>query len=106
MKVLVVGGGAREHAFACKLAGEPGVAAVTCAPGNAGIAATTRCVPVAADDPQAVRELIDRDRIDFTVVGPEQPLTRGLVDLLSREGHACCGPTQAAARLESSKAFA
>jgi len=106
MRVLVVGGGAREHALAWKLAGEPGVAAVTCAPGNAGIAATTRCVPVAADDPRAVCDLVDRDRIDFTVVGPEQPLTLGLVDLLSREGHPCCGPTRAAARLESSKAFA
>jgi phosphoribosylamine--glycine ligase len=106
MRVLVVGSGAREHALVWKLGAEPGVTAVCCAPGNAGISRTTRCLPVAADDPAAVLALIEHERIDFTVIGPELPLTRGVANALSRAGHPCCGPTREAARLESSKAFA
>jgi phosphoribosylamine--glycine ligase len=106
MRILVIGGGAREHAIAWKLASESGVDSVLCAPGNAGISRTNRCVPVAADDPSAVAALITRERIDFTVIGPELPLTRGVANFLARSGHPCCGPTREAARLESSKAFA
>jgi phosphoribosylamine--glycine ligase len=106
MKLLVVGGGAREHALAWKLGREAGVGAVLCAPGNAGIARETRCAPVAADDADALLALIDRERIDFTVIGPELPLTRGVANVLTRAGHPCCGPTREAAQLESSKAFA
>ena len=106
MRVLVVGSGAREHALVWKLGAEPGVDSVVCAPGNAGISRTTRCVPVAADDPGALLALIERERIDFTIIGPERPLTRGVANVLARAGHHCCGPTREAARLESSKAFA
>ncbi|MCX6545331.1 MAG: phosphoribosylamine--glycine ligase [Acidobacteria bacterium] len=106
MKVLVVGGGAREHALVWKLAAEPGVDSVVCAPGNVGISRTARCVPVTADDPAALLALIEREHIDFTVIGPELPLTRGVVNILTRAGHPCCGPSREAARLESSKAFA
>ena len=106
MRVLVVGSGAREHALVWKLGAEPGIDSVICAPGNAGISRTTRSVPVAADDPGALVALIERERIDFTVIGPELPLTRGVANMLARAGHPCCGPTREAARLESSKAFA
>ncbi len=106
MRVLVVGSGAREHALVWKLGAEGGVDAVVCAPGNAGMSRATRCAPVAADDPGALLALIDRERIDFTVIGPELPLTRGVANVLARAGHPCCGPTREAARLESSKAFA
>jgi phosphoribosylamine--glycine ligase len=106
MRVLVVGRGAREHALAWKLGAEPGVDSIICAPGNAGISRVTRCVPVAADDPDALIALIEAERIDFTVIGPELPLTRGVANVLARSGYPCCGPTREAARLESSKAFA
>ena len=106
MRILVVGSGAREHALAWKLAAETGANSVICAPGNAGIAPTARCVPVAADDPPALLALIERERIDLTVIGPELPLTRGVANVLGRSGHPCVGPTAEAARLESSKAFA
>ena len=106
MRILVVGSGAREHALVWKLSSEPGVAAVVCAPGNAGISRATRCVSVAADDPRALLALIERERIDLTVIGPELPLTRGVANALARAGQRCIGPTAEAARLESSKAFA
>jgi len=106
MRILVVGSGAREHALVWKLAGEAGADSVVCAPGNAGISRTTRCVPVAADDPRALLALIERERVDLTVIGPELPLTRGVGNALARAGHPCVGPTAEAARLESSKAFA
>ena len=106
MRILGVGGGAREHALAWKLAGETGGQAGSCAPGNAGIARAVPCVAVAADDPAAVSALVRRERIDLTVVGPELPLTRGLVNVLAAAGHLVCGPTREAAQLESSKAFA
>ena len=106
MKVLVVGSGAREHAFAWKLAGERGVADLVCAPGNPGIAALARCVPVDAGDPKALLALATREQIDLTVIGPELPLSRGVADLFAASGRPIVGPTQAAAALESSKAFA
>jgi phosphoribosylamine--glycine ligase len=104
--VLVIGAGAREHALCWKLAQEPGVDALICAPGNAGIARDWRCLSLDSSRPAEVLALIVREGVDLTVVGPEAPLTAGVVDALTAAGHRACGPTQAAAALESSKAFA
>jgi phosphoribosylamine--glycine ligase len=106
MRVLVLGGGAREHAMVWKLSADRTADAVVCAPGNAGIAALARCVPVPLDDPHAILALADAERIDITVVGPEMPLTVGVADLFAAHHRALLGPTRAAAALESSKAFA
>jgi len=106
MKVLVVGGGGREHALAWKLAAEPGVADVVCAPGNAGIADVARIADVSAGDPEALAALAERERIDLTVVGPELPLDRGIADLFASRGLRVFGPTRTAAQLECSKVFA
>ena len=106
MKVLVVGGGGREHALAWKLASESGVSEVLCAPGNAGIADVARIADVSAGDPEALAELAARERIDLTVIGPELPLDRGVVDLFMQRGLRVFGPSRAAAQLESSKVFA
>ena len=106
MKVLVVGGGAREHAMAWKLAGERGVSEVVCAPGNPGIAAHARCVPVDLHQPAELVALAASESVDLTVVGPELPLSLGIVDLFLAAGHPIVGPSRAAAALESSKAFA
>jgi phosphoribosylamine---glycine ligase len=106
MKVLVVGAGAREHAFASKLAGERGVAEVLCTPGNPGIASIARCVSGDASDPAALLALADRERVDLTIIGPELPLSRGVVDAFAASRRAIVGPARAAAALESSKAFA
>jgi phosphoribosylamine---glycine ligase len=106
MKVLVVGAGAREHALAWKLASERGVSEVVCAPGNPGIASIARCIAVDAGEPAALLALAEREQIDLTVVGPELPLSRGVVDLFEASGRAIAGPRKNAAALESSKAFA
>jgi phosphoribosylamine---glycine ligase len=106
MKILVVGSGGREHALAWKLAAEPGVADVVCAPGNAGIARTVRTAPVDAGNIHALLDLARREAVDLTVVGPELPLDRGIVDLFSSEGQRIFGPDASAARLECSKVFA
>ena len=106
MRILVVGGGAREHALAWKLAGERGVRGVICAPGNPGIAANARCVPADVASPRALLDVAIRESVDLTVVGPELPLSAGIVDLFVAEGRAIVGPTKAAAALEWSKAFA
>jgi phosphoribosylamine---glycine ligase len=106
MKVLVVGAGGREHALAWKLAGERGVREVVCAPGNPGIAAIARCLAVDVQDPSAILALAEREQIDLTVVGPELPLSRGVADAFAAARRPIVGPTQAAAALESSKAFA
>ncbi len=106
MRVLVIGGGAREHALAWKLAGEPQVSGLVCAPGNAGIGRVARLAPVDPARPEAILALARAEAIDLTVVGPEMPLTRGVADLFADAGLALFGPTRAAAELESSKAFA
>jgi len=106
MKVLVVGAGAREHAFAWKLAGERGVGEVVCTPGNPGMASIARCVPSDLSDPASLLALADREQVDLTFIGPELPLSRGVVDAFARSGRAIVGPSMAAAALESSKAFA
>jgi phosphoribosylamine--glycine ligase len=106
MKILVVGGGAREHALTWKLAGERGVIEVICAPGNPGIAAHARCVPADVASPRALLNIAIRERVDLTVVGPELPLSLGIADEFAAAGQLIVGPTKAAAALEWSKAFA
>jgi phosphoribosylamine--glycine ligase len=106
VRILVLGSGAREHALSWKLASEPGVSHVICAPGNPGLARTTATAPVDVLDTEAVIRLVDRERIDLTVVGPEAPLGRGLADRFEADGRPIFGPTRAAAQLETSKAFA
>ena len=106
MKILVVGSGAREHAMAWKLAGESAVTEVLCAPGNPGIAALARCLPGDVGNPAALLATAVREGVDLTVVGPELPLSLGIVDLFAAEGRPIVGPSRAAAALESSKAFA
>lgn len=106
MRVLIVGGGGREHALAWKLKQSPLVRELFCAPGNAGIARLARCVPVAADDLEALVALAREHRIDLTVVGPEAPLAAGIVDRFQEAGLAIFGPGKAAAQLEASKVFA
>ena len=106
MKILVIGSGAREHAIAWKLASERSVTEVVCAPGNPGIAAAARCVPASLSDPAALLAVAAREQVDLTVVGPELPLSLGVVDLFTAERRPIVGPTKAAAALESSKSFA
>jgi phosphoribosylamine---glycine ligase len=106
MKVLVVGGGGREHTLAWRLAQDPSVTSVVAAPGNAGIAAVAECHPVAADDVAGLADLADAIDADLTVVGPEVPLVAGLADILVTRGRPVFGPSAAASRLEGSKAFA
>jgi phosphoribosylamine--glycine ligase len=105
MRVLVVGGGGREHALAWRLRRSPQVEALFCAPGNAGIADVAECVPIPADDLGALERFARERAVDLTVVGPELPLTRGLVDRFRDAGLRAFGPTAAAAQLEGSKVF-
>ncbi|HXV40558.1 MAG TPA: phosphoribosylamine--glycine ligase [Steroidobacteraceae bacterium] len=107
MKVLVIGGGGREHALAWKLAQSPRVDQVLVAPGNAGTAAEPKCrnVAVSATDIPALVALARTESPGFTVVGPEGPLVAGVVDAFAAAGLACFGPKKAAARLEGSKRF-
>jgi phosphoribosylamine---glycine ligase len=105
-RVLVIGSGGREHALVWKLASDRGVSDIVCAPGNAGISRLARCVPVDPADPHAVAETARREEVDFTIVGPELPLSRGVADVFAADGDLLLGPTQRAARLESSKVFA
>ena len=105
-RVLVIGNGGREHALVWKLAAERSVSDVVCAPGNAGISRVARCIPVDPADAHAVAAIARREEIDFTIVGPELPLSRGIADVFAADGDLLFGPTQRAARLESSKVFA
>jgi phosphoribosylamine--glycine ligase len=108
MRVLIVGGGGREHALAWKCAQEAQVAEVLVAPGNGGTAAEpgVRNAAVAAEDVAGLVGLAQRERVDLTIVGPEAPLVAGIVDAFGAAGLACFGPSRACAQLEGSKAFA
>ena len=106
MKVLVVGGGGREHALVWKIAQSPLVAEIYCAPGNAGIEELAQCVPIGAEDIAGLRRFAVEKGIDLTVVGPEAALCAGIVDSFEAKGLKVFGPNQKAARIEGSKVFA
>jgi phosphoribosylamine---glycine ligase len=106
MRVLVLGSGAREHALVSRLAADRDTGDLLAAPGNPGIARLARTVPIDLRDPDAILALADREQIEFTVVGPELPLSLGIADRFAADRRLLFGPTAAAARLESSKAFA
>jgi phosphoribosylamine---glycine ligase len=106
MKVLIVGGGGREHVLATKLAQSPEITKLYCAPGNGGIAALAECVPIAATDVEIIADWAEANAIDYVVVAPDDPLCLGLTDLLKARGIPAFGPGKAAARIEGSKVFA
>ena len=106
MNVLVVGGGGREHALVWKIAQSPRVKKIFCAPGNAGIARLADCVPIGAAEIDKLLAFARNERIDLTVVGPEDPLSNGIVDQFEAAGMRIFGASQKAARIESSKSFA
>ena len=106
MKVLVVGGGGREHALLWKLQRDDPALELLAAPGNPGIASLARCIPIPPTDIEAIVALVEAEKIGLTIVGPEAPLAAGLVDRLAAGGHRAFGPTASAARIETSKAFA
>ena len=106
MKILVIGGGGREHALIWALLRSPRVTEVVCAPGNGGIAALARCEAVDVANVEAMSQLVEREQPGLVVIGPEVPLAAGVVDALQKRGVRVFGPTKAAAELESSKGFA
>ena len=106
MKVLILGSGGREHALAWAVKRSPRVTEIVCAPGNGGIAQIARCVPVDLKDVAAMVRLAEAEQPELIVVGPELPLSLGIVDALQERGLRVFGPTRAAAMLESSKGFA
>ena len=106
MKVLILGSGGREHALAWAVARNPRVTEIVCAPGNGGIAQIARCVPVNLKDLDAMIRLVEAELPALTIVGPELPLSLGIVDALTERGLRVFGPTRAAAMLETSKGFA
>jgi phosphoribosylamine--glycine ligase len=106
MRVLVIGSGAREHALVARLLRDPLPPDVVCTPGNPGIASLTHVVPSNVADVTNLLDVAVREHVDFTIVGPELPLSLGVTDMFVGSGHSIFGPTKAAARLESSKGFA
>ena len=106
MRILVIGGGGREHALVWKLAQSKGVSAIFCAPGNPGMAPLAQCVNLGVEDHEALAAFAKENDIGLTVVGPEGPLVAGIVDFFAAKGLRAFGPSQAAARLEGSKQFA
>src|SRR4051794_2129646 len=106
MKVLIVGGGGREHALASKISRERGVSNLLCAPGNAGIARLAQLVPIDPSDVDALCALAAHESIDLTIIGPEAPLDCGIVDRFWGAGLRIFGPPRRAAQLECSKVFA
>jgi phosphoribosylamine--glycine ligase len=105
MKILVIGSGGREHALAWKLAQSRRTTKVFAAPGNPGIAKVAQCVPIAANDVAGLVAFAKKEKIDLTVVGPEQPLIEGIVDTLAKAGLRAFGPNREAAQVEGSKAW-
>ena len=106
MRLLVVGGGGREHAICATLRRENPDAAIFCAPGNPGTASLATNLPIPADAIDQIAAAVRHHAIDLTIVGPEQPLALGLADRLEADGHSVFGPTAAAAQIEASKSFA
>src|SRR5690349_19641354 len=114
MKLLVIGSGGREHALVWKLAQSSHVTRMWCAPGNAGIAqeslssgnGTVECIPIGAEDLEKLLEFARQEKPDLVVVGPDNPLALGIVDVFQLSGFRIWGPNQKAAQFESSKAFA
>src|ERR1043165_9058128 len=106
MRVLIIGGGGREHALAWKLKQEDPTIKLLAAPGNPGIAELAECVPISATNLDALEQLARDSAVDLTVVGPEAPLALGVVDRFVAAGLSIFGPTKAAAEIETSKAFA
>jgi len=106
MKVLVIGGGGREHAIAWKLSKSRYVDKIYCVPGNAGIADLAECIDIDLSDFDALIDFVRYEWIDLTMVGPEAPLSKGIVDFFEKDERRIIGPTKAAAQLESSKVFA
>lgn len=105
MKVLVIGGGGREHALCWKISRSPLVEKTYCAPGNAGISRHAECVAISVGDFSSLAEFVKKESVDLTVVGPEQPLCEGITDFFEKEGLLVFGPSKAAAELEGSKTF-
>ena len=105
MHVLVVGGGGREHAIVWALSKSPKVTKLSCAPGNAGIAALAQCVPVKATDVEGMVAWARENAVDFVMVAPDDPLALGMVDALEAAGIPAFGPRANAAVIEASKAF-
>ncbi len=106
MKVLVIGGGGREHAIVWKIAQSPRVKKTYCAPGNAGIADLAECIPIGAEDIDKLLEFAKEKKIDLAVVGPEAPLVAGIADIFEKKGLKVFGATKKAVEIESSKSFA
>ena len=106
MKILVVGGGGREHALVWKLRRSPKVEKVYCAPGNAGIGESAELAPIGVEEIEKLAAFAEKEKIGLTVVGPELPLTLGIADLFQNKGLRIFGPGREAAKLEGSKAFA
>ncbi len=105
MNILVIGSGGREHALVWKISQSPRVKKIYCAPGNAGMENLAECVPIGAEDVDRLFEFAKEKRIDLTIVGPEAPLTQGIVEMFEKADLKVFGATQKAARLESSKSF-
>ncbi|QTA82699.1 Phosphoribosylamine--glycine ligase [Desulfonema limicola] len=106
MKILVIGGGGREHALIWKIKQSPKVSMIYCAPGNGGIADMAECLPISADDIDKLAEFAKDQSIDLTIVGPEDPLSKGIVDRFENQGLRIFGASRLAAEIESSKSFA
>ena len=106
MKILVIGSGGREHAIVWKLSQSKVVDKIYCIPGNAGISEQAECLEIESKDISELVDFVKYEWIDLTVVGPEEPLAKGIVDVFQKEGRRIIGPTQAGAQIESSKVFA
>ena len=106
MKVMIVGGGGREHAILEKLRESPRIEKIYALPGNGGMQAHAECVPIRATDLDGIVDFAIKNEIDFAVIGPDDPLIAGVCDRLRANGIRCFGPSKAAAAIEGSKSFA
>ncbi|MCK4309343.1 MAG: phosphoribosylamine--glycine ligase, partial [Candidatus Atribacteria bacterium] len=105
MKILIIGSGGREHALIWKIAQSPKVSQIYCAPGNAGISQLARCINIDADNIEKLVDFAKKEKIDLTVVGPELPLSKGIVNEFNKQGLRIFGPSKEATEIESSKVF-